>query len=615
METWRDTLTTSKMKYPDGKILTITTANDKLTGINYNNSATATYAYTNDMLSTVTNGNGTVETYGYNNWRKLESLNTKKSGTVITDYGFTYTRAFHLDTKTDKKVSPVRTENYDYDSYYRLKSVNYGNGTSDTFKLDGTHNIRQSTERGSSITWDVDGLNRLKKKNTTTYTYDFRNNMTQESGGKTYIYDDLNRLVEVKSGATSVATYTYDAFNRRVIKKVGTTTSRYTYNDWNIVEDSISSTNYRNYVDAGMDDHIMMEQFGTGAGKYYFHTDERGNVTAVTNSSGTAVATYRYSVYGELLSSTGTIKIFLWGGSYLDSETGNYWMRNRYYHIGMKRFINQDPIGLWGDANNLGNGFAYVAGMVTEHSDPTGLWDQQTATDINSDPTTRPSGKELLRTGYDGFASLGKGIKEGGGNPFTTIKITLEEFIKRIMERIKENEEKMKNSNNEEEVKRLRKENEKLKKELKKQKEKEEKDKKGKDEKDEKDEKDKKDEKGKKMPSDPDDGVDMNQKLAVAKLLAKMLHKEDENKEYFVPAKDPDNPYAPFAQFFRNPYFREKDPVKAMLKQGDLGNGVPLFMRNPLARPEKGSKYGGNNTAQEIVNSPFNPGNIDPWYE
>ncbi len=59
-------------------------------------------------------------------------------------------------------------------------------------------------------------------------------------------------------------------------------------------------------------------------------------------------------------------------------------MRNRYYHIDMHRFINQDPIGIWGDTNNLGNGFAYVAGMVIEASDPSGLeiyWDSAWITD------------------------------------------------------------------------------------------------------------------------------------------------------------------------------------------------------------------------------------------
>ncbi len=69
----------------------------------------------------------------------------------------------------------------------------------------------------------------------------------------------------------------------------------------------------------------------------------------------------------------GNLHNFLWGGSLYEPETDLYWMRNRYYHIGMHRFINQDPIGIWGDANNLGNGFAYVAGMVIEASDPSGL--------------------------------------------------------------------------------------------------------------------------------------------------------------------------------------------------------------------------------------------------
>ena len=90
---------------------------------------------------------------------------------------------------------------------------------------------------------------------------------------------------------------------------------------------------------------------------------------------------YRYRVYGEhevlnadfTPKSTAAVSPFLWGGSLYEPETGLYWMRNRYYHTDMHRFVNQDPIGIWGDANNLGNGFAYVAGMVIEASDPSGL--------------------------------------------------------------------------------------------------------------------------------------------------------------------------------------------------------------------------------------------------
>jgi RHS repeat-associated protein len=105
----------------------------------------------------------------------------------------------------------------------------------------------------------------------------------------------------------------------------------------------------------------------------------------LTDEIGNIVERYRYRVYGEHVvldelfvekdcgvdtCYTGNIHNFLWGGSMHEPETDLYWMRNRYYHKGMKRFINQDPIGIWGDANNLGNGFAYVAGMVVEATDP-----------------------------------------------------------------------------------------------------------------------------------------------------------------------------------------------------------------------------------------------------
>ena len=116
--------------------------------------------------------------------------------------------------------------------------------------------------------------------------------------------------------------------------------------------------------------------------RIWFHKDERGNVIAVSDGNGTIYERYRYRVYGEhevlnadfTPKSTAAASPFLWGGSLYEPETNLYWMRNRYYHIDMHRFINQDPIGIWGDANNLGNGFAYVAGMVIEASDPTGLY-------------------------------------------------------------------------------------------------------------------------------------------------------------------------------------------------------------------------------------------------
>ena len=61
-----------------------------------------------------------------------------------------------------------------------------------------------------------------------TYTYDNAGNMISANNGTsitTYTYDYRNRLTEVTTGGTVVATYTYNALNQRIgVKDSGTQT-------------------------------------------------------------------------------------------------------------------------------------------------------------------------------------------------------------------------------------------------------------------------------------------------------------------------------------------------------------------------------------------------------
>ena len=374
----------------------------------------------------------------------LENHNIKKSQTDIYDMSYNYSRGWHLIEKADgiKQTS----DKYTYDSYYRLRRVDYNCAYSSSdptciesrnnvfkcntaesgcedFQLDGVHNIRSSRENQTDFTWTVDGFNRLTEKswnnNRITYSYDSNNNLVSEDFDGSnppeivYTYDKLNRLTSV-ANSDYLVEYSYDPFNRRTEKTVYYTensdtyeqTHKYAYNDWDIISEEIktvrtsdtpntvTSWQLRRYVDQGTDNHIIMDTVSCsndGNGncspnestlqRIWFHKDERGNVIAVSDGNGTIYERYRYRVYGEhevlnadfTPKSTAAASPFLWGGSLYEPETNLYWMRNRYYHIDMHRFINQDPIGIWGDANNLGNGFAYVAGMVIEASDPSGL--------------------------------------------------------------------------------------------------------------------------------------------------------------------------------------------------------------------------------------------------
>jgi RHS repeat-associated protein len=59
-------------------------------------------------------------------------------------------------------------------------------------------------------------------------------------------------------------------------------------------------------------------------------------------------------------------------GRQWDAESDLYYYRSRYYDPSLGRFISLDTIGIWGDLNNYGNGYAYVGNMGNRFLDPGG---------------------------------------------------------------------------------------------------------------------------------------------------------------------------------------------------------------------------------------------------
>ncbi len=474
----------------------------------------------------------------------------------------------------------------------------------------------------------------------------------------------------------AVLPYTYDAFNRRILKNTGDKVYRYAYDDWNIVAEYVTertTTTHTNYIDTGMDGHLAMVPNGDIADIEYFLTDERGNVVALVSASGTILERYRYTVYGkptimdenfDTKSTDESMSPFLWGGSYMDNETGLYWMRNRYYHIGMKRFINQDPIGIWGDANNLGNGFAYVAGMVVEHADPTGLdeisrqvyWQHFSAQKAKGASTEDAmtsaadvaeganiyvdgvlSGKPgFIEASPSLFALPGKinsalklfGEKKGVDGPIGidkvfwvnppiypdswkfvvrfTDKSTVE--VERQGDYIFVTEKDCLGNNKKLTVYNLAGEVvdeyvwdpdlygkgkggwKKI--------------------------------KGTGMPSDPDNAMDAAQSFFASQAIKQILGpRGKERKEHDEPGdieeweKDPIIPHRGedgSIQFIHNPFYREQDLLFQLFIDYEDSDGKKHTILNPFRAKEKVTP---GTHAQQLFNSSFNPGNIDPWFD
>ena len=114
---------------------------------------------------------------------------------------------------------------------------------------------------------------------------------------------------------------------------------------------------------------------------YYYATNIQGDVTAILNTSGTAVVQYTYDAWGKILATTGSMASTLgahnplcYRGYVYDTETTLYYLQSRYYDPEMGRFINGDAYATTGQGVLGNNMFAYCRNNPVCYDDPTGEW-------------------------------------------------------------------------------------------------------------------------------------------------------------------------------------------------------------------------------------------------
>jgi RHS repeat-associated protein len=105
-------------------------------------------------------------------------------------------------------------------------------------------------------------------------------------------------------------------------------------------------------------------------------------VVKITDRSGKVVEQYEYSDYGQAIirdptgrqvNRSAISNPYLFTSQRYDPETGFYYYLNRYLDPAVGRFTTRDPIGVWGDLDNLGNGYCYVGNSPATFIDPMGL--------------------------------------------------------------------------------------------------------------------------------------------------------------------------------------------------------------------------------------------------
>jgi RHS repeat-associated protein len=269
------------------------------------------------------------------------------------------------------------TETYSYDPLYRLTAVTEADGStleSVTYNQTGDRLSKTGNGLATGAYSYNPNTHQLIATGNAARTVDANGNTTAiTQAGSTYGfgYNARNRMALAQLNQTTIATYTYNADGKRVVKTTSGATERYNYGPDNQLLSEYGATN-RDYVYLNDIPVANLDTQSTATSVAYITADQLGTPRAIADSSGSAVWVWAYqgNAWGEQQpTSSGYTYNLRLPGQYFDAETGLSNNANRDYDSGSGRFTEADPIG---QAGGLG---LYVYGLNNPliYTDPSGL--------------------------------------------------------------------------------------------------------------------------------------------------------------------------------------------------------------------------------------------------
>ncbi|MBI1854181.1 MAG: RHS repeat-associated core domain-containing protein [Planctomycetes bacterium] len=378
------------------------------------------------------NANATVMDVGVNGYdklRRVKDITHKKSGIQFAGFTYSYDPVGN-ELEERKKLNPPNSKKFTYDGANRLRTYTVGDPNSwpspiEQFDLDGVGNWGGHTLGTTSYSNPTNPVHEYTAfDNSTTLTYDGRGNVTSFNG-TTFVYDARGRIVAATPSGQSQQLYAFDADGRRVLAE-GYYFSHSGLREIRQVKGTSPFTEYQFTYGSGLDEVLS---FTKDSVPYTLVVNRNGSTTGLTNLSGTLIEAYDYSPYGQVTVTLGPSTPtcpYLFVGRRRDSKTGLYFMRARYYSATMGRFMSRDPIGVWGDASNLGNAYNYGANNPHTYTDPMGTelqvsTKEQTTlrTYYGSDNVSFKSvggGQYHVDVSDAGFAHMAEYVKATGGS-------------------------------------------------------------------------------------------------------------------------------------------------------------------------------------------------------
>lgn len=263
-------------------------------------------------------------------------------------------------------------------------------------------------------------VSRETKKGRWTYRYDRQGNLTEETGTDgswEYHYDPLNRQEMIGRPDGSKIRNLYDGEGLRAEKQVNGKSSRFLFLNGEILSEMDESQKPVSHYVRGYG------VAAVGSGKEYnaVHQDESGSTVYMTGSGQEIHNSYEYDAFGVVTRRNEAVpNQILYTGQQYDQESGQYYLRARFYNPVIGRFLQEDVYR--GDGLNL---YAYCENNPVVYYDPSGYNKTQKPNGQNSqgpNATEEVNSERVFSTEGSGQRTndtigLGQSTSSQGYNP------------------------------------------------------------------------------------------------------------------------------------------------------------------------------------------------------
>ncbi len=334
------------------------------------------------LLKRTTNAKatGVTETrFRYGVFRHMVESN---SSNPKAQYGvsYHYTPRGELFKQVQKLAKPGQppqqhTTEYRYDGMQRLTDEVHTNQTASfqkRYRYDGNNNLLAEQDHshcgpGQSKHYSYNNLDQLVAikvgKVITPILHDANGHLTQDHKATQYEYDDAGFLLQMQPQKQAEIRYKYWPNGLLSRRQSGESQSYFYPDHHQQVQTVVKDGQWRSLVRHGKS--IVGRQTDQGLDQFFKVNESTGAVVQQAKGE-TQLHLHRYDAYGKPLQRNPTDDTdFTWNQELTEPENGITYLRHRFHHPQLRRFITRDN-------KAADNRYAYAHGDPVNYIDPTG---------------------------------------------------------------------------------------------------------------------------------------------------------------------------------------------------------------------------------------------------